>query len=117
MRISDWSSDVCSSDLNSDFGGAFFVLTGIRPAGDTPDADSFVPLDIELHLDAVDRLTHEQLVKVRVVRLALTELDTVCRQAFAKLLNPFAVEADMVNPTRSAGARRGLALPPLAPRS
>src|SRR3546814_4494842 len=35
MRISDWSSDVCSSDLTSPLVGASWTLTWIAAVGDT----------------------------------------------------------------------------------
>src|SRR3546814_5313422 len=80
MRISDWSSDVCSSDLglrprtahrypdaplttlltragNSDFGAAPFDLQPFR----RQDAQAFQPLDVAgaLHLHHADLVAHD----------------------------------------------------------
>src|SRR3546814_7855437 len=37
MRISDWSSDVCSSDLPRDLDLGFYLFQGMQPRGLTPD--------------------------------------------------------------------------------
>src|SRR3546814_2884182 len=50
MRISDWSSDVCSSDLSAHYGfgdrlvGRGIRLADLRPAQDGPDARDQQPL-------------------------------------------------------------------------
>src|SRR3546814_16198078 len=54
MRISDWSSDVCSSDLDWDFDGQPVKegVVQLDDSGDTPSADLPLARSVPLKLDA-----------------------------------------------------------------
>src|SRR3546814_2355538 len=91
MRISDWSSDVCSSDLLAGLKGAPLVVY-FYPKADTPgctvEAQDFTRLAPEFahlgaHVIAVSRDAPAKLCKFRdkyglIVRLASDEDGSVC---------------------------------------
>src|SRR3546814_5452768 len=59
MRISDWSSDVCSSDLTSTISGvsgnflrASIIERGLDPENLTPPSDGFKPAVIRAESEA-----------------------------------------------------------------
>src|SRR3546814_18631242 len=56
MRISDWSSDVCSSDLQLALGGAQRLFVGERLEG----ADAALLEPVELHREQHDRKAEEE---------------------------------------------------------
>src|SRR3546814_8345389 len=66
MRISDWSSDVCSSDLLGRCGGDF---EGQRVA----DLGILARLHLHLDLAAVDELAEEQFLGERLLDLFLDQ--------------------------------------------
>src|SRR3546814_8304012 len=63
MRISDWSSDVCSSDLHIDAGHAFVGKTGAQIDHQPLVA---IAIEIEIHPDLVDPAERQEIQAVLV---------------------------------------------------
>src|SRR3546814_7432061 len=108
MRISDWSSDVCSSDLADDSTGAtdlanMLVREGMRtiqtigiPAAPVPDADAIVVALKSRAIDAADAVA-QSLAALRWLQAQ------GCRQFFFKYCSTFdSTEAGNIGPVADA---------------
>src|SRR3546814_13994295 len=77
MRISDWSSDVCSSDLNAEIdnreiGGQFYITADVKPGGDVERVEKIIG-------EELDKLLAEGPTKAEMARLRTSTVASFVR--------------------------------------